>query len=57
MELFSLSRTMILGGNYYALVIIYDYSRFTWTLLAVKSDAFKAFKKLAKVIQNEKDLK
>jgi len=34
-----------------------DYSRYTWTLfLAHKSDAFHAFSKLAKVIQNEKNL-
>ena len=34
-----------------------DYSRYTWTLfLTHKSDAFQAFSKLAKVIQNEKNL-
>jgi len=49
---------MSLRVDYYALVIVDDYSRFTWTFfLALKSVAFKAFKKLAKVIQNEKDLK
>jgi len=43
------------GGNYYALVIIDDYSRFTWTLfLTHKRDVFHAFKKLAKIIQNLK---
>ena len=57
MDLFGPSRTMSFGGNYYALVIVDDYSRFTWTLfLANKSDAFRAFKRLAKVIQNEKNL-
>ena len=30
-DLFGPSRTMSLGGNYYGLVIVDDYSRFTWT--------------------------
>ena len=33
MDLFRPSRTMSLGGNYYALVIVDDFSRYTWTLL------------------------
>jgi len=58
LDLFGLSRTMSIGGNYYALVIMDNYSRFTWTLfLPLKNNAFKAFQKLAKLIQNEKDLK
>jgi len=32
MDLFGLSRTISLGGNYYALVIVDDFSRFTWIL-------------------------
>jgi len=32
MDLFGPSRTMSLGGNFYGLVIVDDYSRFTWTL-------------------------
>ena len=56
MDLFGPSRTMSFGGNYYALVIVDDYSRFTWTLfLTHKNEAFKAFRKLAKLIQNEKN--
>jgi len=56
-ELFVPSRTMSLGGDYYGLVIVNDYSRFTWTLLSkFKNEAFDAFRKLAKVIQNEKGL-
>jgi len=51
MDLFCPSRTMSLGGNDYALVIVDDFSRFTWTLES-KSDAFAAFKKLAKRLQN-----
>jgi len=51
MDLFGPSRTMSLGGNYYALVVD-DFSRYTWTLLEKKSEAFFAFKKLAKRLQN-----
>ena len=44
------------SGNYYALVIVDDFSRYTWTLfLASKNDAYKAFKKLAKVLHNENE--
>jgi len=57
MDLFGPSRTRSFGGNLYALVIVDDYSRYTWTFFLVhKSDAFKAFKKYAKQIQNEKSL-
>ena len=56
MDLFGPSRTMSLGGNYYALVIVDDFSRFTWTLfLESKSDAFSAFKKLTRRLQNTKN--
>jgi len=56
MDLFRPSRTMSLGGNYYALVIVDDFSRFIWTLfLKSKSDAFSAFKKLARRLQNKKN--
>jgi len=56
-DLFRPSRTMSLGDNYYGFVIVDDYSRFTWTLfLKTKNEAFDAFHKLAKVIQNEKGL-
>jgi len=52
MDLFGPSRTMSLGGNYYALVMVDDFSRFTWTLfLKSKGDALFAFKKLAKRLQ------
>ena len=58
LDLFGTSRTMSIGENYYTLVIVNNYSRFTWTLfLSLKNNAFKAFCKLAKLIQNEKDLK
>ena len=53
MDLFGPSRTMSLGGNYYAHVVLDDFSRFTWTLfLESKSDAFVAFKMLVKRLQN-----
>ncbi|KAK7342390.1 hypothetical protein VNO80_25340 [Phaseolus coccineus] len=53
MDLFGPSRTMSLGGNYYVLVVVDDFSKFTWTLfLESKSDAYSAFKKLAKRLQN-----
>jgi len=56
MDLFGPSRTMSLGGNYYALVIVDDFSRYTWTLfLESKSDAFSAFKKLARALQNTRN--
>jgi len=54
MDLFGPSRSMSLGGKYYGLVIVDDYSRYTWTLfLRTKNDAFC---KLARVVQNEKGL-
>lgn len=53
MDLFGPSRTKSFGGSIYALVIVDDFSRYTWTLFLVqKNDAFKAFKKYAKQIQN-----
>ena len=56
MDLFGPSRTTSLGGNYYALVIVDDFSRFTWTLfLESKSDAFSSFEKLARRLQNTKN--
>jgi len=49
---------MSLCGNLYALVIVDDFSRFTWTLfLAAKNNTFYAFKRLAKVLENENSYK
>jgi transposase InsO family protein len=57
MDLFGPSRTRSFGGNVYALVIVDDFSRYTWTFFLVqKNDALKVFKKYAKQIQNEKSL-
>jgi len=56
MDLFGFSRTMNLEGNYYVLVIVDDYSIFTWTLfIATKDEAYNAFKRFVKVIHNEKN--
>jgi len=53
MDLFGPSRTMSLGGNLYALVVLDDFSRFMWTIfLHSKWEAFSEFKKLAKRLQN-----
>ena len=58
MDLFGPSRTMSLRGNLYALVIVDDFSRYTWTLfLAAKKDIFHALKRLAKMLENEKSSK
>jgi len=56
MDLFGPSRTMSLHDNYYGLVIVDNYSLFTWTLfVATKIETYHDFKKFAKVIQNEKN--
>jgi len=56
MDLFGPSRTISLGGNYYGLVIVDDFSIFTWTLFIVSKDhAFTAFKHLVRVLENEND--
>jgi len=53
MDLFCPSRTMSLGGNLYGLVVVDDYSRYTWTLfLHTKKDAYSEFKKLARKLHN-----
>jgi len=56
MDLFGPFRTMSLGENDYSLVIVDDYSRFTWTLFTTtKDEAYHVFKRFAKVIKNEKN--
>jgi len=45
---------MGIGENYYWLIIVNDYSRYTWTLfIIIKNDTLITFKKLANVLQNE----
>jgi len=55
-DLFGPSRTVSLGVNYYGLVVVDDYSLFTWILFIVtKDEAYHAFKRFAKVVQNERN--
>ena len=45
MDLFGPSAIQSYGGNFYTLVIVDDYSRYTWTLfLKTKNEAFNKFK-------------
>ncbi|GJR43693.1 retrovirus-related pol polyprotein from transposon TNT 1-94 [Tanacetum coccineum] len=54
MDLFGPSAIRSYGGNRYTLVIVDDYSRFTWTrFLANKIEAFEKFKIFSKMIQNK----
>ena len=56
MDLIGPARVKSLGGNLYILVIVDDYSRFTWVaFLSSKHEAFDAFCVLAKKLHNEKD--
>ena len=53
MDLFGPSAIQSYGGNFYTLVIVDDYSRYTWTLfLKTKNEAFNKFKTLGKSLQN-----
>ena len=53
MDLFDPSRTMSLGGNLYGLVVVDDFSMYTWKLfLHTKKEAYLEFKKLARKLQN-----
>ena len=55
MDLVGPMQTSSLSGKKYILVVIDDYSHFTWVLfLNHKSETFDAFKKLCKRIQKEK---
>lgn len=55
MDLFGPTRTTSLGGRKYYLVIVDDYSHFTWVIfLTRKHEAFHSFEKLAQKTQNEK---
>jgi hypothetical protein len=54
MDLMGPTRTSSLGGRKYILVIVDDYSRYTWALLLREnSDAFEAAQHLFKKIQIE----
>ncbi|GJR46425.1 retrovirus-related pol polyprotein from transposon TNT 1-94 [Tanacetum coccineum] len=55
MDLFGPSAVQSYGGNFYILVIVDDYSRYTWTrFLKHKNEAFDHFEILSKKIQNQK---
>ncbi|GJS99148.1 retrovirus-related pol polyprotein from transposon TNT 1-94 [Tanacetum coccineum] len=54
MDLFGPSAVRSYGGNRYTLVIIDDYSRYTWTrFLKDKTEAFDQFEIFSKKIQNQ----
>jgi hypothetical protein len=56
MDLFGPIAYISIGGNKYGLVIIDDYSRFTWVLfLQDKSETQEVLKKFLKRVQNEFD--
>ena len=57
MDLISLTRHLNLGGKSYILVIVDDFSRYTWVrFLAFKDDAFSEFPKWCRLVQNEKSI-
>ena len=54
MDLFGPSAVRSYGGNYYTLVIVDDYSRYTWTrFLKNKTQAFEEFEVFSKKVQNQ----
>ncbi|GJZ14129.1 retrovirus-related pol polyprotein from transposon TNT 1-94 [Tanacetum coccineum] len=54
MDLFGPSAVRSYGGNLYTLVIVDDYSRFTWTrFLKTKNEAFNQFEIFSRKIQNQ----
>ncbi|GJV45902.1 retrovirus-related pol polyprotein from transposon TNT 1-94 [Tanacetum coccineum] len=54
MDLFGLSSNKSYGGNLYTLVVVDDYSRYTWTrFLKTKNEAFEKFEILNREIQNQ----
>ena len=58
MDLFGPFRTASLGGKLYGLVIVDDYSRFTWvSFLSHKNDTLSTFSKLYRQMSNEKNLR
>jgi hypothetical protein len=52
------TRTKIMQGGSYFMLLIIDYTRMTWvTFLKNKSEAFDKFKAFKALVQNETDLK
>ena len=57
MDLIDPSRTMSLGGKPYILVVVDDFSRFTWVMfLAHNNESFLSFTKLCRRLQIDKGL-
>ena len=57
LDLFKPTRTAFISDKRYALVIIDDYSRWTWVkFLNHKDESFKVFRKFLKQVQNEKGM-
>ena len=57
MDLFGPTQTLSLGGKRYTLVIVDDFTRFTWTFfLASKDETNHVFIRYCKKVQNEKGL-
>ena len=57
MDLLGPSKYVGLGGKLYILVIVDDFSRFTWIkFLANKSDTFNEFAKWCRLIRNENNI-
>ena len=55
-DLFGPTRSTSLGGKKYGLVIVHDYSRYTWVLfIAHKNEMFSTFLTLFKRLTNEKN--
>ena len=55
LDLFELTRIASLGGKKYGLVIVDDFSIFTWDIFLVhKDEACEAFEVSSKRVQNEK---
>jgi len=58
MDLFGPTTYRSIGGNSYCLVVVDDYSRYTWVFfLSDKSNVFSIFKGFAKRAENEFDFK
>ena len=58
MDLFGPTTNKSLGGNLYCIVIVDDYSRYTWVLfLHDKTEVTAYFKKFAKRVQNDFEVK
>jgi transposase InsO family protein len=58
MDLFGTTTYRSIGGNSYGLLVVNDYSRYTWVFfLSNKSNMFSLFKGFAKRVENEFDFK